>query len=303
MKKTIFRLMIGLLFALPFGMVTVAWAQTEPPPPSDGELNCQECHPAFVNSWQNSSHGQATTDPAFEEAWLAQGEPQECLPCHTTGYDFASNSWEKDGIACEACHSPYPSNHPLQPMPSDRSSALCGECHTETYFEWQVSGHRETNLDCVDCHGQHSTTLKAEDASALCASCHRERASNFAHTAHSQEGLSCADCHLDILDSELGEGHAMRDHSFNVKLSTCNACHEYHMHDPATVHTDQGEPEQPEAVELVSAEAAGVSLDPEPVSPIYYALLSALIGMAFGLLVAPWIERWYRRLFHLEASE
>jgi hypothetical protein len=69
------------------------------------------------------------------------------------------------------------------------------------------------------------------------------------------------------------------------------------------VHTDQGEPEQPEAVELVSAEAAGVSLDPEPVSPIYYALLSALIGMAFGLLVAPWIERWYRRLFHLEASE
>jgi hypothetical protein len=66
------------------------------------------------------------------------------------------------------------------------------------------------------------------------------------------------------------------------------------MHDPTDVHLD--EPTEPVIDAMASVETAGVSLDPEPVSPIYYALLSALIGMAFGLLVSPWIERWYKRM-------
>ena len=182
-------------------------------------------------------------------------------------------------------------------MPSDRSVNLCGTCHQETVFEWQVSHHRSADLSCVDCHGQHSTTLKGEDAQALCASCHRDRASGFAHSAHSIEGLLCADCHLSPTDGEMGQGHAALDHSFHVKLSTCNECHEYDMHDPVDVHTENIAPAaDPELDAMASAANLGVSVDPEPISPIYYALISALVGMAFGLLVAPWIERWYHRL-------
>jgi hypothetical protein len=47
---------------------------------------------------------------------------------------------------------------------------------------------------------------------------------------------------------------------------------------------------------MSSVETAGVSVDPSPISPIYYALLSALIGMAFGLIVSPWIEKWYHKI-------
>jgi hypothetical protein len=66
------------------------------------------------------------------------------------------------------------------------------------------------------------------------------------------------------------------------------------MHDPIDVHLD--EPTPPIVDAMASVEAAGVSVDPSPVSPIYYALLSALIGMAFGLLISPWIEKWYRKI-------
>ena len=208
-----------------------------------------------------------------------------------------------DGIVCEACHSPLATNHPEQPMPSDRSVNLCGTCHQETVFEWQVSHHRSAELSCVDCHGQHSTTLKGDDAESLCASCHRDRASGFAHSAHSIEGLMCADCHLSPTEGEMGEGHAALDHSFHVKLSTCNECHAYDMHDPVDVHTDDQAQTDPEPDAMASVANLGVSVDPGPISPIYYALLSALVGMAFGLLVAPWIERWYHRLDQQDHSE
>jgi predicted CXXCH cytochrome family protein len=177
---------------------------------------------------------------------------------------------------------------------------MCGQCHTQTVFEWQISQHRQANMDCVDCHGQHSTSLRTEDAEALCASCHRDRASTFAHTAHSQEGLTCAACHLEP-EEQIGQGHSTRDHSFLVKLSACNACHAYQMHDPAEIHSDMGTSEivhvEEVGVDIVDeTQTSGVSLDPGPISPIYFALLSALIGMAFGLLLAPWIERWFRRI-------
>jgi hypothetical protein len=177
-------------------------------------------------------------------------------------------------------------------MPTDRSGSLCGTCHQETLFEWQVSKHRNSELSCTGCHGQHSTNLKSGDASTLCASCHRDRASNFAHTQHSQEGLSCADCHLGPLNGG-GEGHGTRDHSFFVRLSTCNECHAYQMHDPVEVHLDSSPPTvEPQPVEIVNA---GVNLEPAPVNPFSYALLAGLIGMAGGMVLAPWLERWYRR--------
>jgi hypothetical protein len=296
MKKWMMRLLIGLIFALPFGMASTFWVRADAASDVEGktDLDCQTCHPAIFASWETSHHGEAMTDPAFKEAWNAQGEKPECLVCHTTGYDAVTNTWAADGITCEACHSPIAENHPNQPMPSDRSAGLCGTCHQETLFEWQVSSHRATNLMCVDCHGQHSTTIKTENAQSLCSNCHRDRASNYGHTAHSQEGLTCAHCHLGPTGGEAGEGHAARDHSFNVRLSTCNLCHAYQMHDPSDVHLDESS--EPKIDAMSSVETAGVSVDPSPISPIYYALLSALIGMAFGLIVSPWIEKWYHKI-------
>lgn len=295
MKRWLFRIGIGLAFALPLMLFSAALAQAgalpqgKQPPPE----KCQVCHEDFQAAWESGSHGKAVEDPKFEEAWRDQGRPESCLSCHTTGFDPDNGTWTTDGITCEACHAPFTENHPEEPMPSDRSASLCGTCHAETYFEWQVSSHRKSNLACVDCHDSHGTTLKEENSSKLCATCHRDRASNYTHTAHSQMGLTCADCHLAPLNSELGEGHAARDHSFNVKLSTCNECHAYQMHDPVEVHRDQPTPQAVDA--LASVETVKVSAVPEPVSPIGYALVTGLVGFAGGMIFAPWLERWYRK--------
>ena len=58
------------------------------------------------------------------------------------------------------------------------------------------------------------------------------------------------------------------------------------MHDPVEVHSESGSDIIADAEVLAEAETQGLSIDPTPVNPISFALLSALIGMAGGLLLA-----------------
>jgi len=295
MKRWITRFGYGLSFAIPLMLLTFAIAQAETRPQEDvppQAPGCPACHEAFQQAWEHGDHGKASTDPAFVKSWEAQGSPTECLPCHVTGYDKETNTWESDGITCLACHGPALDNHPQEPMPAERSAKLCGECHSETMFEWQVSAHRENGLDCSGCHDPHATDLKSEDPAALCASCHRERSSNFAHSEHSQAGLNCADCHLSKLTSETEMGHARLDHSFSVKLSACNSCHVYQMHDPIEVHPENPTPLAVDA--MASVEAMGVVAEPVPANPIGFTVLAGLIGVALGIVVAPWIEKFHK---------
>jgi predicted CXXCH cytochrome family protein len=300
MSKWITRLVYGLLFSIPLMLATYILAQASPPVQTEpaGELNCQSCHPAFHEAWKDGAHGKAVSE-TFLQAWEAQGKSGDCLVCHTTGYDPVTGEFASEGITCESCHNPIAKNHPTEPMPADRSSRMCGNCHAETYFEWQVSKHRDSELDCIVCHDPHGNSLKAEDSGALCASCHRERASNYTHSQHSQQGLTCTDCHLAKMADGGIQGHARQDHSFFVSLNTCNSCHAYQMHDPVAVHPDNPEP-TPAPDAMTSIETASVVGEPDPVSPMGFATLAGLIGMAFGIVLAPWLERWYRRIDPLD---
>ena len=298
MKKLFIRLFYGLLFAVPLMILTFALASANSPaqdeqPDQPASLDCKLCHSEFEKAWEGGAHGHATTDPAFNKAWEEQGKPKDCLKCHVTGYDSDTGSWKADGITCQACHGEESANHPMEPMPADRSAKLCGECHSETYFEWQASGHRAQGLDCSGCHDAHGTKLKSENSAELCASCHRGRASNFAHSEHSEQGLSCADCHLAILPGDGQEGHARLDHSFGVSLSTCNQCHAYQMHDPKEVHPESPTPLPPDA--LAAVESLPVQEEPQAVNPLGFTTLTGLIGLAAGIVLAPWLERWTRR--------
>lgn len=307
MSKFFARFLYGLVFAIPLMLVTFFIAQAANRPQQttpDPSLNCKDCHAAFYQTWENGAHGRATTDPAFNQEWEARGKPADCLKCHVTGYDPATNTWSANGITCVACHYPITANHPLAPMSTNSSAKACGECHTETYFEYQVSVHREKGLDCVGCHDPHATGLKTTDAGALCSTCHRSRASNFAHTQHSAQGLTCASCHLTHLDKSGIEGQAKVDHSFFVSLSSCNSCHSYQMHDPIEVHSDNPTPEPADA--MASVEKVNVSREPVPVSPIGFSTLSGLIGVAVGIILAPWLDRRRRSLLeskHQDSEE
>lgn len=301
MRLIITRLIYGMLFAIPMMLVTFAFgyarpaAQTEVTSQEDlpQDLDCKSCHPAFFEAWEGGLHGRAGSDAAFQKAWQDQGQPEECLTCHVSGYDPQTKAWKTAGIACERCHNPIPANHPNEPMPVDQGAALCGNCHTETYFQWQASSHRQKDLPCIICHDPHSNSLKAENKSVLCASCHKARSSNFSHTAHSQKGMACTDCHMADLHQAGVQAHGEKDHSFFVSLTTCNNCHVYQMHDPVAVHVTRPTP-TPDP--LASVETLSVVATPRPVNPLSFAILAGLVGLAAGIVLAPWIERFRNKI-------
>jgi predicted CXXCH cytochrome family protein len=315
MLPRLFRLSLGLVFALPLAFVTYALAQAASTPevvaapvsqdtPPD-KPDCQECHAQYQEVWETSAHGQALSDPVFRTDWEAQGEPQECLGCHTTGFDPATGSYAAEGVTCAACHEPVASNHPLAPAFMSRSAELCGECHRDTEFEWQNSRHGESDLTCISCHDPHATMIKAEDTSSLCADCHGTRVAAFAHSNHAEEGLTCTDCHITATDTEPGMGNAQHSHTFDVDLNTCTQCHEYEIHNPAAAMLLAADgtgptPEPPSG--LNSGSAAAVTAEPQPTSPFGFAIFAGLIGLAFGIVLAPWLERGLRRIARGDAK-
>ena len=90
------------------------------------------------------------------------------------------------------------------------------------------------------------------------------------------------------------QAHGEKDHSFFVSLDACNACHAYQMHDPVAVH--EVEPPEEALDPMISVEASSVLASPRPVNPLGFALLAGLVGLAAGVVLAPWIERFQKRL-------
>jgi len=306
MNKTIERFFIAIIFALLAAGVTMIAAsalQVEKESKEQFTTNCATCHTEHQMVWQTGAHGQAATDPIFVEEWDRQGNPNACLACHTTGFDVETGTYQAEGVTCEACHGPASSEHPKSPMPVNRSPELCSNCHTDTRFGWneyQGSTHYQDGIDCATCHDPHSTTLKnidgldTSDGSVLCINCHKEYSLGFAETSHHQEGVSCADCHIVDSDIENRPAHSIPDHSFAANISTCNNCHTDEMHDPAdAAHADENQPMQ----------LASLSPEPDPVSPIGFSLMAGLIGLAGGMVLAPWLEKWLHRQIKIKVED
>jgi predicted CXXCH cytochrome family protein len=312
MTSRIERFLIAVIFALLAAGVTLiaasamdSTAQANLQPSEQFTPNCAACHTEFQMTWEAGAHGQAGSDPVFVDEWTKQGKPGACLVCHTTGYDPATATYKADGVTCEACHGPAPADHPKSPMPVDRTTDLCGRCHSDTRFGWQdwkVSTHYQRGMDCATCHDPHSASLKkmtttegesVDDVSALCINCHQEHSMDFPYTSHNQKGVSCVDCHLNHLEEGEQEPHTVPDHSFNASLDSCNTCHAEQMHNGET-EAVAGE-SAPLVANTAEAEHTDVSAEPQPVSPIGFSALAGLLGLAGGMVLAPWLERWYHR--------
>ena len=122
---------------------------------------------------------------------------------------------------------------------------------------------------------------------------------NFPYTAHHQKGVSCVDCHLEHLETGDRTAHSVPDHSFKASLDTCNTCHADQMHAPLDATTTTSGIAIPAAVNAeptAGIQTASITPEPTPVSPLGYAILAALIGLAGGMVLAPWLERFYRRI-------
>ncbi len=284
------------------GLVSVFWAFLWP---TGGQIitnvrtpateECIGCHKTIGDVWANSAHGLAGSNEAFKKAWDEQGNLPVCMTCHAPGYDAISLSWESPGINCVTCHTPNVVNHPDEIMPTDVSSRLCGNCHLETFGQFKTSAHGKSNLTCNECHNAHTTSLNTANSQNLCESCHTKIVHSFELTVHSANGVLCTDCHLRVSDNTLGEGHGKREHTFNVSLDTCLRCHSEGLHAPTQTSplNSQNEansfPAQP-----------GLQTRPDTVSPVGFAVLAALFGVGFGMVTAPWLEKWYRQFRNKE---
>ena len=319
MKINFERFLIALMFALLAAGVTlvVASAQDGSSPAKEGfTQDCAVCHTDFQTTWQSGAHGQAGSDPVFVDEWTKQGKPGACLVCHTTGYDPATATYKAEGVTCEACHGPASPDHPKSPMPINRSTDLCGQCHSDTRFGWQdwkVSTHYQRGMDCTTCHDPHSASLKkvaaadtttgaTDEVSALCINCHKENSMNFPYTSHHQKGVSCVDCHVNHLESTDQAAHTVPDHSFNASLDSCNTCHAEQMHSP-TEALGATEASSPVTAEPTTEKLSSITPEPEAASPVGFAVLAGMIGLAGGMVLAPWLERWYRHLSKHDQDE
>ena len=215
-------ILLALVWAGAAAAQTVTW--DEVPRNPDGEPDCRECHWETFLDWEHSFHGQGLScgqchlsdqQNHSRKGHGSQGGPADCMACHTTGYNPVDDTWEEDNIHCKACHTPIELEHPENPMPTNRSSELCGGCHIQAFFEWQESGHRLAEVTCIDCHSQHTTNLRFGDATKTCAKCHESRVGEFAHSGHKEAGVTCEACHLAPLEGPIGSGSARLEPHFH----------------------------------------------------------------------------------------
>jgi len=325
------RLLSALSMAIIFASSTliIAQAQTKQPPTPTATPNgtptvtvtydnCGACHKDVYDAWQLGSHGQAMVDPVFTNIWNSQGKPGACLVCHATGYDPTTGQMKSAGVSCEACHSPIPANHPVDNMPVDKTPDLCGQCHSDARFataDWQMSAHYKRSMTCSVCHDAHTGGMKlvngapaAPDASALCENCHKDSMKNFPTSKHAAAGVTCVNCHLgfnvgapDTTNVDFVSAHAAPDHNFQPKLETCNKCHADQMHAPggavaaaAIKQEEIGGTPTPQPTPVVTP-IPHVTTQPAPVSPVGFATMAGILGLVGGMVLAPWLERVYRR--------
>ncbi len=137
-----------------------------------GPETCKTCHAIQHEEWSGTAHSRAFADPAFQEEWAKQGSPDDCLECHTTGYDRSTGSFALEGVTCESCHGAGLT------MEVNTSPELCGSCHTGQYGEdkfeeFQGGIHSNSGVTCVDCH-MHEENHAFEVEAKACATCHTD---------------------------------------------------------------------------------------------------------------------------------
>lgn len=287
MTHPLTKLSLAIILALALGGLGTGLALADEPvppavPPTPEPLDCRECHESFYTAWSTGQHGSGAND-SFLATWETQGKPQACLSCHTT-----------EGLSCESCHSPISAEHPLASATVKRQADQCGQCHTATYVGWEVSQHGQNGLTCVDCHDAHATGQAMKiDASTLCANCHKNTESNFAHQAHVPVGLTCVECHV-TKSGEPADPHSMRDHGFEVKVETCDACHTSQTLMAGAL--EGAVPPTPTPVDtMASGLTVTVSETPQPSNPLPFLFVAIVAGFGSGLLAAPWLRRTGQR--------
>lgn len=293
------RILLGMGCALVLGSFTAVVTQAQTSLPEIPGDDCQSCHEPITSMWQNSKHSQADTE-CLNPLLVPQDNEQskECITYKTLDTHNGNVDLNMTGVSCQMCHPSDPEVHPQKIMYSDTSSRLCGECHVSTFEELNDTVHTTEGMTCIGCHNPHDNGLRAGDVEETCRSCHRDEVHFYTFTGHAAEGLLCTDCHMQITEDDGENGHPQ--HTFTVGKETCTKCHLEELHYPLS---DQANVSSEDALILQAGFMPPMgdndvhNLDSEPVtgSSVNFVILAAIIGMLFGLVGSPWLEKYYRR--------
>jgi len=158
----------------------------------------------------------------------------------------------------------------------------------------------------------------SNDASALCENCHKDAMKNFPTSKHAEAGVTCVNCHLgfnignkneNAVDVDFNTIHNAPNHSFIPSLDTCNQCHADQMHAPgqavaaAAIKAEETGGTPTPAPSPVVSPVPPVSNEPAPISPVGFAGMASIVGLAFGMVLSPWLERAYRHLSKGDKNE
>ena len=168
---------------------------------------CSYCHVDIYNSWKNSLHGLAYTNPVFMTAYRhayldTKGAAKDyCLKCHaptifSTGDSDVTMDITKEGVTCDFCH----------------TVEGVDLTNTKNPFKLDVGGEkraamRQFKKPYVETPGAHvATYTKWFNKSELCGACHEMTNLNGLKTGgtytewkaseYAKAGVQCQGCHM-----------------------------------------------------------------------------------------------------------
>lgn len=164
-----------------------------------GTIGCVDCHGADSFPHQNNLFADKR-DYRLKTVSV-------CASCHTDQvtdlqhglHEKAILAGNREAAVCTDCHGA----HEVKPVIAEKEllSTTCGDCHTASLAEWQISAHNTLdNLGCTTCHSPHTQSLRVgTTADELCMNCHKEPEEQLIHAQHrpeSGENVACVDCHM-----------------------------------------------------------------------------------------------------------
>lgn len=282
-----------------------------------GKLGCVDCHgtDAFPHNQPDPADSRAYTIASIDRCYACH-EKQK-LELESGLHEEAILAGDNGAAVCTDCHGA----HNIQRVASQAGlvAGVCGDCHTTTLTEWQMSAHVEIGSQgCATCHSPHSQRLRIDSESSdstpdeVCTNCHKqdEDLPNlpdlWVHTQHrgnlaTEMNVACVECHMYVADGTETITDATTDttsvsnpshptgHSMLLDTAPCTHCHEQLVSSEAP------------AVEATPAEAQheseGTSTASDGDQTNLVQLLQGLIlGLGFGITgAAVFITRGNRR--------
>lgn len=151
-----------------------------------GSAVCGRCHADIYTDYLVSGHSEQFMSD--QTAPLDPGDT-DCGSCHATGYDPVGETWELDGVACEACHGMgriHSRSSAAQDIVINLDEEFCWECH-DIYLNHPVSETGDTVRatthpgGCLPCHDPHISARLDIDRAIVtdCADCHTSDTKRF----------------------------------------------------------------------------------------------------------------------------